>query len=181
MKTLNKLVGYALVVLCAAAIIVGCAMPVITKTPDGAMHTNYVANTTATQLATQVQAAAPVIGAVVPQPYGAMTALALTLAGLLGTTTAGGIAVYQNKRKNEHLSTIQAIGAAIEGAVPSIQEALTVTTSSGIVSNSNDILNQANTALTAVKEAVHSATVANNTSSNLTDVLSTVGAGPKAL
>jgi hypothetical protein len=144
--------------------------------------TNYVGNTTVTQLASTATALAPVIGATVPQPYGAAAGLVVGLLGILGTVAAGSVAAYQNALKNQHKSTLQSVLIGVENALPGVQKALSDTAASGVVpANTAQSLNTASAVLSAVKSSITSTTNATGTANNLNTQLAAVGAGPTAL
>lgn len=165
-----------------AFILVGCAGQQVSTNPTtGVTTTNYVPNVAATQLAASAQTAAPVIGAAVPQPYGAMAGLAVGLLGLLVGGIASAVAVKKNAQANLHQSTLQSVVTGIESAVPAVQQALTVTAQSGVVAPATvNSLNTANAVLSAVKGSIQSATVASGTATNLNTVLASAGVGPTA-
>jgi len=145
------------------------------------VSTNYVANTTVTSLASTSQALTPVITAVVPQPFGDIAGWLVGLAGLLGTTIAGGIASYKNSQANLHQSTLTAVVTGVENALPGIQQALTTQLPAGVASAQvQTSLNQAAAVLGAVKQSITSATAASGTHANLNATLASAGIGPTA-
>lgn len=146
------------------------------------LSTNYIGNTTVTQLASTATSLAPVITSVVPQPYGATAGLILGLLGVLGTVAASSVAAYQNALKNQHKSTLQSVLIGVENALPGVQQALSDTAASGVVpANTAQSLNAANAVLSAVKSSITSTTNATGTAQNLNTQLAAVGAGPTAL
>ena len=142
--------------------------------------TNYSANATLMQISTSAGAIAPVVTSSVPV-YGGMAGLAIGLIGLLCAGIGGGVAVYKNGVANQHMSTLQAVISGVENALPSIQQAISTTTASGVLpANLQAMAAQASAALGAVKGSITAATNATGTAQNLTTIAATVGAGPLA-
>lgn len=162
----------------AVLALTGCASEQVTTDSAGLSQTNYAPNQAAMQVSATAKSLAPVVAATVPPPYGALAGLALGLLGLVGGGVAKAVADAKNKKTT---STLTAVTAGIESALPSIQEALTTTATSGVVS-SGDAANlaKANAILSAVKDSIHSATVASGTAQTLDQSLAQSGIGPTA-
>jgi hypothetical protein len=156
------------------------ASTVPTYVTNIAYVTNYAPNPTLMQISSSAGAIGPVVTASVPG-YGAMAGLAIGLIGLLAGGIGTGVAVYKNGVANQHLSTLQAVISGVENALPSIQQAISTTTASGVLpANIQAYALQAQQALGAVKGSITQATNATGTAPNLNAVSATVGAGPLA-
>ena len=166
MKTRNKIAIILTAV--TASILIGCAVPTVTTNSAGQQVTNYVANPVTTQNGQTVPALAPLA----PAPYGAIIGAVGSLIGLSGA----GIATYKNSQANLHQSTLQAVAAGIETALPGVQTAITA----AAPSIGTSAATTAQTVLSAVKASIASATVANGTANNLNTQLTQMGVGPSA-